>query len=143
MANPTTGPEVVIATMLATASVGVVGTDIFYGPESPKGTGIPHLSTWVVAYGGLAQPYFGGTQDYREFAVQVLTRGNPAAFAAGLARARATWAALQRGTIPGAQVSEGYLSRGSLVREGDPVFLGRDDQERPRWVNNVRLLYKG
>lgn len=145
MSNPTTGPEIVIATMLETASVGTVGEDIFYGPEQPHHASVvPHLSSWVVTYGGPApMPYFKGEQDFREFAVQVLTRGNPGDFSGGLSRARATWLALQRGTIPGAQVTEGYITRGSLVRESDPVFLGRDDLERPRWVTNVRLWFKG
>jgi hypothetical protein len=143
MANPTTAPEVVIATMLQTAAVGTLGTSIFYGPESPKGTGIPHLCNFVVCYGGPPPvPYLGG-EDFREFSVQVLTRGNPAAFSAGLSRARSTWVALQRGTIPAGQITEGYVARGALVRESDPVYLGKDDQERPRWVSNVRLWFKG
>lgn len=143
MSNPTTGPEVIVADVLVAAGVATKGTNLFHGPEVPRGQGVPDKAIFAVCTGGPPpEPYLGG-EDWREFSVQVLTRGEAGGFSAGLTLARSAWLALHRGTLTAGQIALGYIARGSLVRESDPVYIGRDDLERPRWVSNARLWFKG
>lgn len=145
MANPATGPEVAVADIIVAAGVtiaGVVaakGTNLFHGPIEPAAPGtIPHAGIWAVAVGGpINQAYIGNSEDFREFVVQITTRSNVGDFATGLATARAAWVALQRAS----GLPADYF--GCQVREPDPVYIGKDDQEHHRWTNNIRLWYSG
>ena len=83
------------------------------------------------------EPYLGNGEDFREFVIQVTTRGDVNGWDAGLATAQDIWVNLHRGTL----VAADYF--GILMREPAPVPLPNDDLDHPRWVNNVRLWYSG
>jgi hypothetical protein len=141
MAEPATYPESVCGAILdadAGASL-TLGTDLFEGPQRPPSSLIPHAVTFVIATGGpVNAPYMNDSQDHRVNTIQVLTRGSVGDYDGALAQARASRAALHRADLAS---YPGYF--GIVVREPDPVFLGFDDTEHPRFTFNVQLSYSG
>lgn len=135
-------PDEAVIDILVAAGVATKGSTGFMGPMREVGAGVPAKCIFAAESGGPpAEEFFGSVTDrIRRRRVQVMIRGNPdtssGAWADGVAFARSAWSALQRATPP-----SGYKS--VKVSEGAPVFLFRDDFERPRWVLNVELLSGG
>jgi hypothetical protein len=146
MANPSTAPEVVIATLLETAGLSIggaaadIGVNLFHGVErSSESPGVPTASVWCIPTGGPApKAYFENPaqEDYRVLTVQVVSRSAPGDTDAGLATARAAVPILHRADVSGF----GYFS--CTVRD-EVQSLGANDHEEWRWSFNAELWYKG
>tara|TARA_R110000868_G_scaffold249005_7_gene505548 strand:+ start:765 stop:1202 length:438 start_codon:yes stop_codon:yes gene_type:complete len=145
MGSPSALPEVVVATVLAAAGLGLIyaptaNMNLFSGPEQPPGDVVPHACVFCIPYndGTVPMPYFAGqAQDLRWLSVQVLVRGNVDGYDAANTLAYGCWQALSRKVTP----STGYLD--ILNKQGAPMFLGNDDTDHPRFVFNVQLRYEG
>ena len=121
-----------VATRLQTAGVGTVGTDIFRGPERVPATGVPDVAVFVLASGGApASPYLGTATDWHEVALQLLVRGAVNAYETARTKALAVRAALHRCTLSGYTLC--------MVRESEPLYLGRDHEGRHEFALNVRV----
>jgi hypothetical protein len=143
MGYPSSAPEVEVSQILANAvaTTGcVLGTNLFRGPMLMPSATVPRACTFVfppVVPGPRPAPYLGIGQDDREFIVQVLHRGSSDGYEVGAGISRAIWTALHRAS----PLSSGYYA--IYVREPDPLYIGLDNLEQPRWVMNIRLWYKG
>lgn len=143
MPNPAIIPETEIANRLVAGGLSLtLATNLFVCPLMPPSDLIPRECTFAFASqpGPPPKMYFGVSptrEDFREFWVQVVHRASPDAWTTGLAKSRAIFAALHRVTPSGT----GYFS--IHCRDADPVFMGLDNLECPRWTINAVLWYKG
>lgn len=150
MPNPSTSPETVIVNAIVAAGIQIdgeaaaLGTNVFNGAEisADEDAGIPDAAFFCVTYGGpTPKPYLGVNQDYRQFMVQVVYRGLANNFGSGVATARQAHDALHAVTLSNPLKTEGYIF--VFAKESDPIYLGLNDLEQPRWSFNLRLGYKG
>lgn len=147
---PTTAPETVVVNTIVAAGITIdgaaaaLGTNVFDGAEvsADSGAGIPDAAFFCVTYGGpTPKPYLGINKDYRQFMVQVVYRGLSNNFESGVATARLAYEALHAVALSNSLKTEGYIF--VFAKESDPVYLGLNDLEQPRWSFNLRLGYKG
>ncbi len=122
-------PHVDIAAALVAASLGTLGTDLFYGPVQDSGQ-VPNAVIFVLNVGGFAPvPDMGGADapDLRERSVQVRVRSEKAAYTAGEAIAQAVWEAIHK------RQPAGYVS----WEAGEPIYIERDESGRHHWSINT------
>lgn len=138
MSFPATPPAEVVANLLVAGGLSLtLGTNLFLGPERPPNAGIPHVATFVQVYGGVVQPLMGVSSDYQVSRIQVLHRGAVDAYKAAQDFARSMMPVLHR-----VDPSEsGYFD--CTVLQPEPLFLGRDDTEHPRFIINVQTRFLG
>lgn len=110
------------------ASVGALGlvaaSNLFTGDEIPAAATVPGV--YVESSGGPPpSPYFGTGGSDHIFQVSILVRGERDKKPEGFTLARAVSDALQKATI-----SPFYSV---LLRDAQPVYLGRDDHDAPGW----------
>lgn len=132
MTLPATATDV--ATFLAAAGHGTVGTDIFNVPEQPESNIFPAAAVFCVLYAGDQDDYVGQTpQGIYKPKVQVTVRGaqQAAAWATGEAKARAVRDALHAVALGGSYIDCRTLN--------GPNFIGKNDQDQPRWTINVAI----
>lgn len=121
-----------VATVLQTAGIGTIGTDLFRGPERPAdGTHIPQDCVFV-SPGSAGQPPEGvsGNLTAVQYApVQVVVRNLD--FSTGDALALLVHTTLGVATIAS--------SIGHVVEQGHPNFLGVDEDRLYRWSINLTV----
>ena len=110
------------------ASVGALGlvaaTNLFTAEEIPAAVSVPGV--YVRPAGGPPpDPYFGSGGSDHIMQVSILVRGQTDKDPEGWALSRAVSDALQK-----ASISPFYSV---LLRDSQPVFLGRDDHDAPGW----------
>lgn len=133
-----------VASYLSGAGLGLslAGGTLFYAPEMPANptvTGVPVIATFVAQYGGAPpMPYLGTGVNQWEYRVQIVTRTSMENYPTGLALARSINAAVHLATITDQANSAAYLSCYAL--QSDPIYIGPNEMEQPRWAINVRLL---
>lgn len=140
MSNPAVSPPAAVAALLngqTLASVTLAsGTNLFSGPERPKSQGIPSQALFCCEYDGPApSPFLGQSTDLRTFKVQLLIRGKPGDYDGTKALADACVPPLQR-AIP-----SGYID--CLCLSSGPGYLGRNQNDEPRFSLNLQLRFKG
>jgi len=123
-----------IATRLAAAGVGTVGTDIFRGGLRKPSALIPQASIFVLPTGGGGpSPLLNaGATDFTRPTVQMLVRGNVGTYITTQTKAQAALDAVHKSTIAG------YFQ--VLARTPQPLYLGLDDTEHPMFSVNVELF---
>jgi hypothetical protein len=131
-------PETDVGAALATALGLVDGTAIKYGPpRAAASVGNTGAIIWVTPYGGQApEPFLNAAVDGSFYlsSVQVLIRGAPDAFQAGLATARQVRDALHT-KQPAAYVSW-------LVNSSEPLYLGPNEVGEHEWTVNITARWK-
>jgi hypothetical protein len=123
----------VVATFLAGAGLGLTAaTNLFTSEEIPDppypdpDTGPTHPTVYVRPAGGPApSPYFGSGGSDHIFQLSILVRGERDKDPEGWSLARSISDSLQKASIPP------FYS--VLLRDAQPVFLGRDDHDQPGW----------
>jgi len=122
-------PHVDISAALATASLGVLGTTLFYGPVR-DGVGIGNVAIFVLDVGGFAPVAdLGGADapDLRERSSQIRVRSEKDAYTAGYTVAQAAWEAIHK------RQPAGYVS----WEAGEPIYIERDESGRHHWSINT------
>lgn len=140
MATALPDSPTVVATFLAAAGLGLtLGTNIFTSEEIPAASdglegGISAPAVYVRASGGPPPvPYFSDGSDHI-LQLSILVRGERDGDPESFELAREICDALQASTIaPFYSV---------LLRDAQPVFLGRDDNDAPGWSIGVECRFK-
>jgi hypothetical protein len=127
-----TTPHVDIASALADAGLGTLGTDLFYGPvRDGKGADkAPDAAIFVLEVGGFDPvPDLGGANapDLRERSVQVRVRSAREGYSAGHTTAQAAFTAIHK------QHPAAYVS----WEAGEPIYIERDESGRHHWSINT------
>lgn len=127
-----------IATILVNASVGTLGTDLFYGQglsDTPDAQGA--CTSYGSAPPDLAMTATVGSAITQRPRVQVVFRGalTDGGGDAAMAKAVSAWNALQnyKATVNGTN----YLYVTCLQ---SPFYMGKDEQGRPRYGFNVEAI---
>jgi hypothetical protein len=125
MATPLPDSQTLVANHLAAAGIGLTaGTNLFTGEEIPAAVSVPGV--YVRSAGGPPPaPYFGSGGSDHLLQLSLLVRGERDKEPEGFALARSVADKLQK-----ASISPFYSV---LLRDAQPVFLGRDDHDAPGW----------
>lgn len=129
-------PETDLANFLITSTLAtVLGTDIWDCAEGElSDLETPARAIFVSPYGGpAAQPYLSGThrKRWKQYAVQILVRGQHNTVAATLDRARSINDAVDCAVISGYD--------GVYTQQSDPVRIPQAPTDLPRFTVNVLL----
>jgi hypothetical protein len=141
MATAIPDSPTVVSAYLAGAGLGLtVGTNLFTSEEIPVDAAVPGSSgklpgVYVRAAGGPPpEPYFGSFGSDHILQLSVLVRGERDQDPEGWSLARRVADSLQKATI-----SPFYSV---LLRDAQPVFLGRDDHDAPGWSIGLDCRFK-
>jgi len=131
---PATATDVAAFLAAAPQSLGTVGATIFQVPEQPEDEIYPAAAIFCVVYAGEQDDDVGDLPHgvYKPKA-QITVRGaqTPDAWATGEAKARAARDALHSASLGGSYISCRVLN--------GPNFIGKNDQDQPRWTINVAI----
>lgn len=129
------GVDADFSAAMATAGLGTVGTDIYYGGELPYSATVPAICKFVLLRGGPPPIPLISQNDIYTFDIQVIVRGERVlkngAWTAAQTAARAVISNMHRASI------SGYFS--CVAINSEPIDIGLDDQEMPRFSCNFRL----
>lgn len=131
-------PALDIATALANAGLGTLGTNIYVSTVLDDDTGggiVPDAAIFVAQSSGAPpEPLLGGSSadDINRVVVQIRLRGGRNAYQTALAKLPLIHAAIHK------QQTAAYISW--LV--DPPIQLGPDDKDRHEWSINVAVLYQ-
>jgi len=128
-----TAPSVGLAQILNAEGIATSGTDMFVGEIPDTVTGLCLL---ILDSGG-PSPNPRWTRDFRD--VQIVVRSNVNDYATGWTKAEAVKNKLL-GLAPQTIGTDVYAS---FLMRGDIVYIGRDDNNRPRFSINFRLIIDG
>lgn len=127
-------PDTDIATVLQTAGVATLGTDMWKGPVRDSADDTDQLDIFVLTTGGFQpEPFFGGPDagDLRRVNVQITVRSARGNFEDGQAKVIEVFDAVHK------QAPATYA--GWLADE--PVFVEIDNKQRHTWAINVQCIY--
>jgi hypothetical protein len=128
-------PEAALLTRIEAAGYGTAGTDLFSGGERPADvvTGVPVEATFCRNSGGPPPRSWmnARAEHIRLSDVQIIVRGKADTEETLIAKARNIMLAVTN-TVPA-----GFLDCEAL--QSNPVDIGRNDKQEPRFVVNVRL----
>jgi hypothetical protein len=127
MATTIPDSPTLVATYLAGAGLGLTAaSNLFTSEELPSTDGGPIPGVYVRPSGGPApSPYFGSGGSDHIFQLSILVRGEKDRDPEGWSLARSISDSLQK-----ASISPFYSV---LLRDAQPVFIGRDDHDAPGW----------
>lgn len=131
-------PDTDVATKLAAAGLGTVGTDIFVGPEHQHSAQVPAAAIFCASYGaGESAPYMGQATGWREMRVQVTVRTTVDNWEAGRTKARQVIDALHAASVTDSANASTYPL--VLCQQDEPTQVSPAPTELPRWTINMRL----
>ena len=134
-------PSIDLATALSTLLGDfALGTNIFAGPERPKSASIPSRALFVVPIGGAAKQRTFRGGGVRSPSMQIRVRGEAGDFDGAETDARTVWTAVDDMVTDSGELVE-YIS--ALASNSEPIFVGKDDQERFVFTVNVEMKYVG
>ena len=127
--------ELDIATVLQTAGVGTLGTDLFTGPMRDRRELGDRITTVLLTGGFDPQPYLGGSDagDLRQSQVQVMHRSDidqSGVYTASALVAENIFNALHK------RSTSDYVA----WLAGEPIYIEKDDHDRHHWSINVTVV---
>ncbi len=112
------------------------GTNLFRGPVRAAVGVIPSRAVFVLSTGGLDPEAFNGELNtIQRPSIQIRIRGDREGFEDGQDLARRIRSSAHYATLTD------YID--VRVADGDPNYLGQDDDGHPEWSVNVSLVVEG